>query len=194
MAKFTWQNGTLVSKAKVEINGTIYEVDPEEYSGATPLSASNLNAMQDGIYEDIGDLSSLDTSDKSSLVTAINEINNTRLIKLWENPSPNSNFTSQTISLQSDDYDFLVIFFGDGYDYGSGFGSILKGQSYNHGWVWDYDSGNNVYYNAGYRRSFNYVNDTTYNVSDCYVRYGGSSSNPTANNYCIPLKIYGGKF
>lgn len=53
MAKFTWQDGTLVSKAKVEIGGTIYEVDPEEYSGTTPLSASNLNAMQDGIYEDI---------------------------------------------------------------------------------------------------------------------------------------------
>lgn len=53
MAKFTWQDGTLVSKAKVEIGGTIYEVDPEEYSGATPLSAGNLNAMQDGIYEDI---------------------------------------------------------------------------------------------------------------------------------------------
>lgn len=55
MAKFTWQDGTLVSKAKVEIGGTIYEVDPEEYSGATPLSASNLNAMQDGIYDDINE-------------------------------------------------------------------------------------------------------------------------------------------
>lgn len=53
MAKFIWQDGTLVSKAKVEIGGTIYEVDPEEYSGTTPLSASNLNAMQDGIYEDM---------------------------------------------------------------------------------------------------------------------------------------------
>jgi hypothetical protein len=59
MAKFTWQDGTLVSKAKVEIGGTIYEVDPEEYSGATPLSASNLNAMQDGIYEDINEVSDI---------------------------------------------------------------------------------------------------------------------------------------
>lgn len=59
MAKFTWQDGTLVSKAKVEIEGIIYEVDPEEYSGATPLSASNLNAMQDGIYEDIDEVSSI---------------------------------------------------------------------------------------------------------------------------------------
>ena len=53
MAKFVWQDGTLVSKAKVEVGGTIYEVDPEEYSGSTPLSASNLNAMVDNIYSDL---------------------------------------------------------------------------------------------------------------------------------------------
>ena len=53
MAKFVWQDGTLVSKAKVEINGTIYEVDPEEYSGTTPLSATNLNAMVDQTYADL---------------------------------------------------------------------------------------------------------------------------------------------
>lgn len=47
MAKFEWQNGTLVSKAKVEIDGKIYEVEPEQYSGQTPLSAENLNQMQD---------------------------------------------------------------------------------------------------------------------------------------------------
>lgn len=74
MAKFTWQDGTLVSKAKVEIGGTIYEVDPEEYSGATPLSASNLNAMQDGIYDDIGNIPSLETSN-TNLVGAVNEVN-----------------------------------------------------------------------------------------------------------------------
>lgn len=53
MAKFVWQDGTLVSKAKVEVGGTIYEVDPEEYSGSTPLSASNLNTMVDNIYDDM---------------------------------------------------------------------------------------------------------------------------------------------
>lgn len=56
MAKFVWQDGTLVSKAKVEVGGTIYEVDPEEYSGSTPLSASNLNAMVDNIYDDMKDV------------------------------------------------------------------------------------------------------------------------------------------
>lgn len=53
MAKFEWQNGTLVSKAKVEIDGKIYEVEPEQYTGTTPFTAENMNAMQDGIYEDI---------------------------------------------------------------------------------------------------------------------------------------------
>lgn len=74
MAKFTWQDGTLVSKAKVEIGGVIYDVDPEEYSGTTPLSAANLNAMQDGIYEDLGDKSQLKTNSKTNLVNAINSI------------------------------------------------------------------------------------------------------------------------
>jgi hypothetical protein len=74
MAKFTWQDGTLVSKAKVEIGGVIYDVEPEEYSGTTPLSAANLNAMQDGIYEDLGDKSQLKTNSKTNLVNAINSI------------------------------------------------------------------------------------------------------------------------
>ena len=109
MAKFTWQDGTLVSKAKVEVGGTIYEVDPEEYSGATPLSASNLNAMQDGIYEDIGDLDDLYTSQKSSIVNAINGL----LPKtLWTNPDiSRGEFDSQDITLNSADYDFLEIYF-----------------------------------------------------------------------------------
>ena len=47
LPRIGWQNGTLVSKAKVEINGVIYEVEPEEYSGSTPLSAENLIQMED---------------------------------------------------------------------------------------------------------------------------------------------------
>ena len=83
MAKFTWQDGTLVSKAKVEVGGTIYEVDPEEYSGATPLSASNLNAMQDGIYDDIGNIPSLETSN-TNLVGAVNEANKRNILSSSE--------------------------------------------------------------------------------------------------------------
>lgn len=46
MNKINFQNGTLVSKAKVTIDGTVYEVEPAEYEGTTPLNAENLNQMQ----------------------------------------------------------------------------------------------------------------------------------------------------
>ena len=45
--KFTWENGTQVEPAKVEVGGVIYTVTDAQYEGETPLTASNLNNMQD---------------------------------------------------------------------------------------------------------------------------------------------------
>lgn len=66
MKKTNFKNGTLVSKAKVTINSTIYEVEPEEYEGETPLSAEVLNEMQGNIEESI--------NGKRILVTTTSEI------------------------------------------------------------------------------------------------------------------------
>ena len=66
MAKFNWQNGTLVTPARVNIGGNIYDVTPEQYSGQTPLSAENLNAMQDALIDLIWPVGSYyETSDTS---------------------------------------------------------------------------------------------------------------------------------
>lgn len=46
-----FNNGTLVSNAKVEIGGTIYDVEPAQYEGTTPLSANNLNQLQTNLYD-----------------------------------------------------------------------------------------------------------------------------------------------
>ncbi len=46
-------------------------------SHATPLSAENLNVMDEGIYDldtAVGDLSDLETTTKTDLVSAINEV------------------------------------------------------------------------------------------------------------------------
>lgn len=51
-----WQDGTLISKAKVEIDGTIYDVEPEQYSGQTPLSSANLKKMEDNTENAINEL------------------------------------------------------------------------------------------------------------------------------------------
>ena len=48
------------------INGTIHEVEPEEYEGETPLSAEVLNEMQDNIEESI--------NGKRILVTTTSEV------------------------------------------------------------------------------------------------------------------------
>lgn len=50
-----FQNGTLVSNAKVEVGGTVYDVTPAQYEGTTPLSANNLNQMQTNIYDYVDD-------------------------------------------------------------------------------------------------------------------------------------------
>lgn len=56
MEKINFENGTLISKAKVEVGGTIYDVEPAQYEGTTPLSAQNLNQIQDNAESAILDL------------------------------------------------------------------------------------------------------------------------------------------
>ena len=53
MKKTNWQDGTLVSKAKVIIDGVTHEIEPEEYEGQTPLSSTMLNEMEDNIETSI---------------------------------------------------------------------------------------------------------------------------------------------
>lgn len=65
MSKFVWENGTKISEANVEINGTIFNVNPAQFEGKTPLSAQNLNAMQNGIYEDIPEVIDISNSELS---------------------------------------------------------------------------------------------------------------------------------
>ena len=53
MKKKIFQNGTLKSKAYFMNNGVKQEVEEAVYEGTTPLSAENLNGMQDNIEEEI---------------------------------------------------------------------------------------------------------------------------------------------
>jgi hypothetical protein len=56
MRKIGWQNGTLIEKAKVTIDGTVYEVEPEEYDGQTPLSAENFIQMENNVEDAIDEM------------------------------------------------------------------------------------------------------------------------------------------
>lgn len=50
-SKIDWQNGTLINSGYVEIDGVQYPVTLPRYSGGTPIDATNLNHMDDAIYE-----------------------------------------------------------------------------------------------------------------------------------------------
>lgn len=63
-----WEDGTLVSPAKVNVGGTVYEVEPEVVTGTTPTSAENLKKMEDNaenaINEGILDANTYSTTEK----------------------------------------------------------------------------------------------------------------------------------
>ena len=55
MDKIPFEDGTLVKKGYVTIDGTEHEVEPAEYTGKIPLSAYNLIKMQDNIENSINE-------------------------------------------------------------------------------------------------------------------------------------------
>lgn len=82
MEKITFTNTTVTKKPYVVINGVEYEVQDGTYTGGTDLDASTFNTMQNNIDTAIssvdnkaGTLSDLNTTEKSNLVSSINEVN-----------------------------------------------------------------------------------------------------------------------
>lgn len=80
MQKITFEDTQVTKKPYVTINETEYEVQDGTYTGGTDLNATTFNNMQDNIESaidentnNIGDLSSLTTTNKTSTTEAINE-------------------------------------------------------------------------------------------------------------------------
>lgn len=83
MQKITFEDTQVTKKPYVTINETEYEVQDGTYTGGTDLNATTFNNMQDNIESainenanNIGDLTDLTTTNKTSTVEAINENNN----------------------------------------------------------------------------------------------------------------------
>lgn len=83
MQKITFEDTQVTKKPYVTINETEYEVQDGTYTGGTDLNATTFNNMQDNIESaidentnNIGDLSSLVTTNKTSTTEAINETYN----------------------------------------------------------------------------------------------------------------------
>lgn len=77
--KFNWQNGSQVEPAKVEIEGVSYDVVDAQFEGETPLSASNLNLMQDTLLSNVKD--NLEDESKIASCKAVKDIYSTDEVK-----------------------------------------------------------------------------------------------------------------
>lgn len=178
LERIGWQNGTLVTPAQVLDDGT---VQPAVYEGTTKLSASNLAQMEDNTENFVNEV-------KEEI------LNTSRLIKLWENSDVSSSFSSQTITLSSDDYDYLIWIF-DYYRSGNMVVSFIsiKGQGLYPNYAGDYGV-SGTYYVSSYLRTVTYNSDTSFEIGTCYCRYGNNTGRYTENGRLIPVAIYGGKF
>lgn len=110
-----FQNGTLVSNAKVEVDGTVYDVTPAQYEGTTPLSANNLNQMQTNIYDYV--------DEEIEGVTDVYSTSETLTNKIWEDGRPiyrkvfkgtltGGGDTTQTIQHGISNFDFQTNVYG----------------------------------------------------------------------------------
>lgn len=127
----------------------------------------------------------------SGISTALTTASNTKLHlfnKLWENPSPTSAFSAQTITLASSDYDFLLTIYKQYKGYNTESAVIVeKGK--------DVFLGLPVSTTVGARtmtRKMGYVSATSYSVEDCSMATG-TTAGTTDNDMCIPVIIYGFK-
>ena len=110
-----------------------------------------------------------------------------RTIELWENKSPSDTFASQTITLSSDDYDYLIIM----YCYVRG--STLKSQiiEKNKNAYLDCSWANNPAKNINAWRTVIFTDNTHLLVEDCQVAYPTVGSVYINNEFCVPYKIIG---
>lgn len=103
---------------------------------------------------------------------------------LWVNNDITSNFSAQTITLNSDDYDFYEVIFKQTTSIDRAFssGKILKG----YGTILNYHPAQAHY------RAINYTTDTSLFIGEGVdvPQYGSTSSN---NSQCIPIYIIGYK-
>lgn len=117
MQKITFEDTQVTKKPYVTINETEYEVQDGTYTGGTDLNATTFNNMQDNIesainenVNNIGNLTDLNTTEKSNLVGAINEIK-TGLGKITKlNTADITTKTVHTLNYNVNNFDFILVF------------------------------------------------------------------------------------
>ena len=155
----------------------------------TTVKTSLVGAVNE-VNSKIGNLSSLNTTDKTNVINAINEVfNREKGTILWTNQTPDVDFTAQNITLSSNDYDMYEVIFVPtiGTTQEQNAGRVKKGTGTRMSSAYNSNDG------VGCRmRTIDYINDTTLHINDGSETRGVTPQS-TSNGVCIPLYIIGHK-
>ena len=176
MAKITYEDKEFLNKN-------------ENIADKNKVNDTDLNEIKNTVNENddnVGDLSDLNTTNKNNLVSAINELNSKKLKKLWENSNTTSTFSPQTITLLSDNYDYLMWFYFD--DVGNNY-SMSRNSLKGSGTVFNHSFAGSV---TNISRTIVRTSNTQFFIQQCQsVTPSGTT---TTNDRLIPAVVYGGKF
>lgn len=130
------------------------------------------------------------TNQSPSVHASKEYINNIRGNILWQNPSPSSSFSSQEITLESNDYDMLELIWKS-----SASENFLHSCKIPKGYgVRMSDGYTSNFAKVGFTsRTMEYVNDTTYSFSVAGRAITSQNTYSEENTACVPLYIIGYK-
>lgn len=136
---------------------------------------SGTAVLQGNIVDSLNSNSSLNAPS----IRAVNEgLGNIKGKILWTNPNPTNEFASQTITLSSDDYDYLWWIFYNSTEAVKVISAYsIKGLGVNINEIINLNIG--VSQSTGFReRQISYINDKQYSITNCLERGGSDSSTP----------------
>ena len=122
--------------------------------------------------------------------TIVHEKELNKITTLWTNPNPNNDFSSQTITLANDNYDYAIMICAGrtnelntqvSFFFEKGTAPILNYALTNDGAEYSVEN---------LCRKVLYTNNTTLNIQDCYYSLKSNAA-VVANNLLIPYKVIG---
>lgn len=110
---------------------------------------------------------------------------------LWENPNPSSNFSAQTITLSSEDYDYIEVETTNSVKQNYVITKIYPERAGRGTSFYVQPSTNTDWGNIAYFRHFIFESKISINFLDCYIGYIGVYQ--VNNSQMIPQRIIGYK-
>ena len=172
------------------------DVNTSSTPAINKVSAADMNEIKSVVNTNAnlqGDLANLNTTEKGSIVGALNELEEKKANLLWENANPFNDFASTTIELSSEDYNFLEIYY---YNFNSSSYRQLQSEKIIKG-----SNGilNSTFANQGKMylavRAISFSDNTHLLVHSSQGRWlnGADWTVESLNNVCIPYRVYGYK-